>query len=184
MRYTKSCTAMTEGNLNATLYKGGGVIPPVASTAALPAEMVAVAVPVPQRGAKSGPWDSTMTDSDGVSMLRAITPQEAGGSSGAGLGLLLMMRAELQDLNRTSRPPWEGVSTAGRPGFLPAQPCHKEPIPAEVPQHVRLSSVGALSGPPQQAAVAEQGQGASPCLGEAVEQVPRERPGSHRIAEC
>lgn len=72
----------------------------------------------PGRGAKAGPWGGTTMDTGRFSIPGAMTPQE-GGSSGAGLGLLLVMRAELQDPNGTSRPPWEGASTAGRQAGIP-----------------------------------------------------------------
>lgn len=77
-----------------------------------------------------------------------------------------------------SEPPAPPAPPASRLGFLQGPARDKEPIPTEVPQHARPSWAGALSGPPQQTAVLEQGQeGAIPCLGQAMEQVPQATPG-------
>ena len=155
MRCTTSCSTtappamLEEGDLSHTLRKGGSVIPQATSTADLPAETVALAVPGPQRGAEAGPQGGTTMATAGFSTPRATTPRAAGEGSRAGLRTLLLtllvMRAELQcpptgspGLLREERAP-----SAGRPSVLQGMAGDKEPILVEVPQHLAPNTEGA-----------------------------------------
>ena len=109
-----------ERDLDAALQKGGsGGVPQAASTTALPAGTMAVAVPGPQGGTEAGPRGDTTMAADGLSTPGATTPREAGGGGGEGLEMLLVMRAELQGPNGTSQPPQGGANAASGLAGIP-----------------------------------------------------------------
>ncbi|KAJ7415260.1 hypothetical protein WISP_79009 [Willisornis vidua] len=102
----------------------GGIIPEAASSAALPAETVTLAVPVPETGNEGGPRGGNTVATAGVSRPRAMTPQAAAVSRlKTHLVTLLVMRTKLQGLNRM--PQFACGAASGISGddmFLPESP--------------------------------------------------------------
>ncbi|TRZ10224.1 hypothetical protein HGM15179_016883 [Zosterops borbonicus] len=93
-----------EGEIVATLQKGGSAIPHTTGTTGLPAETVAEAMPETGKGTEADPGDGTMMATAGVGRPRVMTPHTAGQGSTAGLRKrllkLLVIDSELQGMNR------------------------------------------------------------------------------------